>query len=148
MLIDSDAVFSWSKDEFLLRFPYFGVHGSFHIRSEDGYTRHPLAFFQDVDTVEFKLDVSDPFLSAIIATFYSHELKALPIGYLIPDKRVELSIPVLRFDTRSQNTLIRSGIRYLSELIPLSIQDLSDFNNLGRGSINKMMLQMIKISIS
>lgn len=143
----SDAIFSWNKDEFLLRFPYFGEHKSFHVKSEDGYTRHPLAFFQDMDSVEFKLDANDPFISSILSTFHSFELKILPIGYLIPDKRVELAIPVLRFDARSQNALLRNGVRFLSELILLSVQDLSDFSNLGSGSINKMLIQMIKISI-
>lgn len=145
--MDSKQSFTWSKDEFLARFPYFGEFRSFHARPEDGYTRHPLSFYQNVDSVEFQLDITDPFLTSIITSFYSLELKVLPVGYLIPDERVELSIPVLRFDTRSQNSLLRNGIRFLSDLIPLSLQDLSDFNNLGRGSINKILLRLLEISI-
>jgi hypothetical protein len=145
--MDSLQSFTWSKDEFLARFPYFGEYRSFHAKTEDGYTRHPLSFYQDVDAVDFELELTDPFISSVITSFYSLELKILPIGYLIPDERVELSIPVLRFDTRSQNSLLRNNIRFLSELIPLSLQELSDFNNLGRGSINKMILRLLEISI-
>ncbi len=145
--MDSLQIFTWSKDEFLARFPYFGEYRSFHAKNEDGYTRHPLSFYQDVDTIDFQLEITDPFISSVVTSFYSLELKVLPIGYLIPDERVELSIPVLRFDTRSQNSLLRHNIRFISELIQLSVQDLSDFNNLGRGSINKILLKLLEISI-
>jgi hypothetical protein len=145
--MDSPQSFTWSKDEFLARFPYFGEYRSFHAKNEDGYTRHPLSFYQDVDAIDFQLEMNDPFISSVITSFYSLELKALPIGYLIPDERVELSIPVLRLDTRSQNSLLRHDIRFISELIQLSLQDLSDFNNLGRGSINKILLRLLEVSI-
>ncbi len=145
--MDSVESFTWSREEFLTRFPYFGDFRSFHAKTEDGYTRHPLSFYQDFDVVDFQLEISDAFISSIITSFYSLELKILPIGYLIPDKRVELSIPVMRLDTRCQNALLRNNVRFLSELIPLSLQDLSDFNNLGRGSINKLLLRLLEISI-
>lgn len=145
--MDSAQRFTWSKDEFLARFPYFGEYRSFHAKNEDGYTRHPLSFYQDIDAIDFQLEITDPFISSVITSFYSLELKVLPIGYLIPDERVELSIPVLRLDTRSQNSLLRHNIRFISELIQLSLQDLSDFNNLGRGSINRILLRLLEISI-
>jgi hypothetical protein len=145
--MDSVQSFTWSKEDFLSRFPYFGEYRSFHAKPEDGYTRHPLSFYQDSDDVDFKLEITDPFIASIITSFYSLELKVLPIGYLIPDERVELSIPFLRLNTRSQNALLRNNIRFLSELIPLSLQDLSDFNHFGRGSINKLILRLLEISI-
>ena len=143
----SSEVIVWSKQDFLSRFPYFQEYKSFQVRSEGGFTRHPLSFFEDQDFVEFNLDISNLFASSILTSFYSLQLKIFPIGFLIPDNRVEVSVNALRLDTRSYNSLIRNNIHLLSDLIEKPFQDLIEFPNLGQGSINKIMFRLFEISV-